>query len=147
MSLYSSRVLSEIIGACVRWEATQVKKSYKPADTVYAVRDTTYQPKTLTMEEVEAFARQNGYTMRPFVRQEQYRRPEGPRQDSYRHQDGPRPNTDGTRPPPRKKSKVLCWHCGKYGHYSRECTGTDKTFRYAPPWDDQPGTMVLIRWR
>ena len=72
-------MLSELIGACVRWEATQVKKSYKPADTVYAIRDTTNQPRTLTMDDVEAFARRNGYTVRPAARQENYRRQEGPR--------------------------------------------------------------------
>ena len=89
-------MLSERIGACVRWEATQVKKSYKPADTVYAVRNTTYQSKTLIMEEVETFARQNGYTIRPAARQDTYRCPEGPRQDSYQRPEGSRPTTGGT---------------------------------------------------
>ena len=128
----------------MRWEATQVKKSYKPAETVYAVRDTTFQPETLSYEEVEAFARKNGYTVRPAARQENYRRPEGPRHDSYQRQEGPRPNTYDTRPPPRDKSQVLCWHCGKYGHYSRECTGKDKTYRFAPPRNERPPRNIGI---
>ena len=137
LSLYPSRDLSELIGACVRWEATLVKKSFKPADTVYAVKDTTPQPRTLTLDEMETFARQHGYTVRPMARQDTHRYPEEPHQDSYRRQNDSRPTTGGTWPPPRDKRQILCWHCGKYGHYSRECTGTDKTFRWAPPRREQ----------
>ena len=90
------------------------------------------------MEEVETFARQHGYTIRPAARQDTYRRPEGHRQDTYRRQEGPRPTTGGARPPRRDKSCILCWHCGKYGHYSGECTGPEKTFCYAPPRNDRP---------
>ena len=133
LALYPSRDLSDLIGACVRWEATQVKKSFKPVDTVYAVKDITPQSKTLTQEEMETFARQHGYTVRPIARQDTYRYPEAPRQDAYRRQNDTRPMTGGTRPPPRDKRQVLCWHCGTYGHFSRECTGKDKTFRWAPP--------------
>jgi len=138
LSLYPSRVLSELIGACVRWEATQVKKPYKPVATVYAVRDTVNQLRTITMEDVEAFARHNGLAVQPAARQDRYRYPEGCGQDSYQRQDGPRPPTDGPRGPPRDKSNILCWHCGKYGHYSRECTGKDKNYRFAPPRNERP---------
>ena len=93
LSLYPSRVLTELIGTCVRWEATQTRKPYKPVDSMHAVRDTTNHPRTLTMEDVEAFARQNGLTVRPAARQENYRR-----------QEETRPSTQGTRPPPRDKS-------------------------------------------
>ena len=133
LSLYPSRDLSELIGACVRWEATTIKKSFKPTDTVYAVRDMTPQSKTMTQEEMEIFARQHGYTVRPIARQDTTRYPEAPRQDTYRRQYEARPTTGGTRPPPRDKRQILCWHCGTYGHFSRECTGKDKTFRWAPP--------------
>ena len=136
LSLYPSRDLSDLIGACVRWEATVVKKSFKPADTVYAIRDTTPPSKTMTQEEMETFARQHGYTVRPMARQDSYRYPEAPRQDTYRRQNDARANSGGTRPSPRDKRQVLCWHCGTYGHFSRECTGKDKTFRWAPPRRD-----------
>jgi len=137
LSLYPSRDLSELIGACVRWEATAIKKSFKPAETVYAVKDTTPQPRTLSPEEMEIFARQHGYTVRPIARQDSYRYQEPHQQDTYRRQNDARPTTGGTRFPPRDKRQVLCWHCGKYGHFSRECTGKDKTFRYAPPRREQ----------
>ena len=133
LSLYPSRDLSDLIGACVRWEATVVKKSFKPADTVYAMRDTTPQAKTMTQEEMETFARQHGYTVRPIARQDTYRYPEAPRQDTYRRRNEAPQTSGGNRFSPRDKRQVLCWHCGKYGHYSRECQGKDKTFQYAPP--------------
>ena len=133
LSLYPSRNLSDLIGACVRWEATVVKKSFKPADTVYAMKDTTPQSKTMTQEDMETFARQHGYTARPIARQDTYRYPEAPRQDTYRRQNDARVNTGGNRFPPRDKRQVLCWHCGTYGHFARECTSQDKSFRWAPP--------------
>jgi len=137
LSLYPSRDLSDLIGACVRWEATTSKKSFKPADTVYAVRDMTPQTKTMSQEEMETFARQHGYTVRPIARQDNNRYSEAPRQDTYRRQYDTRQNTGGNRPQPRDKRQVLCWHCGTYGHFSRECTGKDKTFRWAPPRREQ----------
>jgi len=138
LSLYPSRDLSDLIGACVRWEATvTTPKSFKPADTVYAVRDTTPQAKTMTQEEIETFARQHGYTVRPIARQDSYRYSEAPRQETYRRQNETRPTSGGDRPPPRDRRSVLCWHCGTYGHFSRECTGKDKSFRWAPPRHDR----------
>ena len=84
------------------------------------------------------------HTVRPAARQDSYRRPEETRRDSYRRQEGSRPVTYGTRPPPRDKSRILCWHCGKYGHYSRECTGKDKTYCFAPPRDVRPPRNIGI---
>jgi len=110
-----------------------VRKPYKPVATVYAARDTVNQPRTMTMEDVETFACHNGLAVRPAVRQDRYHYPEGRRQDSYQRQEGPRPPTEGQRRPPGNNNNVLCWHCGKYGHYSRECGGQDRSYRFAPP--------------
>ena len=71
----------------------------------------------MTQEEMETFARQHSYTVRPIARQDTYRYPEAPRQDTYRCQNDARANTGGTWPPPRDKRQVLCWHCGTYGHF------------------------------
>ena len=111
---------------------------------MHAVREVNPQQDTLTEEEVEAFAQRNGYTVRPMAQQDNYRCPEGPRRDSYRRQDESRQATYNNQPSTWDKSRVLCWHCGKYGHFSRECNGKEKTYRFAPPREVRPPRNIGI---
>ena len=74
------------------------------------------------MQELQEFAMSNGYTVRPTARRNSDCRPGG-------YQSG-----GNTKSPKRTdKLTIKCLHCGKMGHFSRDCKGPDKGFKFAPP--------------
>ena len=67
LSLYPSYKLNNLVCACVKWESSKSQTPYKPKETMFAMQtEEDYNPGP-TMDDLEEFARENGYVLQPKV--------------------------------------------------------------------------------
>jgi len=135
LSLYPSSLLTELIGACVRYESTTTQNYlvHKPAEGIYAVQAPTPGPE-LTYNQVEQAARRIGLGLRPINDRQT---PGNQRGNNYqrgpqRNQASPRQGNQPGSPPRGNTREFRCWHCNIIGHRARECRGATKNFDFAP---------------
>ena len=78
---------------------------------MFAMKAENDTPQGPTMEDMEEFARQNGYTIQPLVRR-----------DTERHMGGYQSGKNNQSPTQMDKSGIKCWHCGNMGNFFQRVT-------------------------
>ena len=116
----------------MRWETSKSQKPQKPVETICTIRDDNNYSDSPSMEELEDYAKKNGYTVHPMEQ-----RHTDLRAGENRGGQTKRSSSHGD------KLEIKCWHCGKMGHFSKECRGKDKSFKFAPPRSKRIYSMEL----
>ena len=145
LCLYPSTGLQDLIGACVRFE-THVETGLharKSNEGLYTVQSGNRNE--LTLEEVTRAARRLGFGLRPWIVRQQNSRgfsnnSPGRNPNNSDQQQSPKFNqgTNGnarTPNPTRRQTPVrdiMCWTCGKSGHYAFDCKSGGTKLAFAP---------------
>ena len=145
LCLYQSTGLQDLIGACVRFE-THVETGLharKSNEGLYTVQSGNRNE--LTLEEVTRAARRLGFGLRPWIVRQQNPRgfsnnSPGRNPNNREQQQSPKFNqgTNGnarTPNPTRRQTPVrdiMCWTCGKSGHYAFDCKSGGTKLAFAP---------------